>query len=272
MRIHIDTDLGGDIDDICALAMVLNWQGAELVAVTTNTDDRGRRAGYSRYALDLAGRKNIPVASGADVALNCYRWNGKPVKPGLPDEPLYWPEPVQPTHTPIEQALDLLEQSIKQKVTIVAIGSLTNLALLEKRTPGILAEADLYIMGGYVYPPRRGFPQWGNDMDLARLIALQAESFAKDRGNRPSILFDHTFTGLPQDTINFLHDPLACAIALGWRDGVEICEIPLATEIEGELLRQTIAKNGKSTKVVTRASAEKFNELWLAAVTRQIAL
>jgi len=24
-KVHLDTDLGGDIDDLCTLAMVLNW-------------------------------------------------------------------------------------------------------------------------------------------------------------------------------------------------------------------------------------------------------
>ena len=51
VALHLDTDLGGDIDDLCALAMVLNWPGVELLAVTTNSDDQGRRAGYARYAL-----------------------------------------------------------------------------------------------------------------------------------------------------------------------------------------------------------------------------
>ena len=29
-KIHLDTDLGGDLDDICALAMLLRWPGVEL--------------------------------------------------------------------------------------------------------------------------------------------------------------------------------------------------------------------------------------------------
>jgi purine nucleosidase len=66
--IHLDTDLGEDMDDLCALAMVLAWPGAELLAVTSNSEDGGRRAGYARRALDLAGRPEIPVAAGADAA------------------------------------------------------------------------------------------------------------------------------------------------------------------------------------------------------------
>jgi purine nucleosidase len=62
LKLHLDTDLGGDIDDLCALTMVLNWPDVELLAVTTVADDQGRRAGYARYALGLADREDIAVA------------------------------------------------------------------------------------------------------------------------------------------------------------------------------------------------------------------
>jgi len=314
LKFHIDTDIGGDIDDLCALAMVLNWPDVELLAVTTNTDDHGRRAGYARYAMDLAGREDIPVGAGADVSSNSYRWNGQPIRPGLPDETVYWPKPIPPAPTPIKYALDLIESSIEQGAIIAAIGAYTNLALLEKRSPGILSRANLYLMGGYVFPPRKGYPPWGNDMDwnvqcdvqsayfviersnptlipltvtvetslrrayletlrrsgpLAQLIARQAEAFASDENNRPATLYNQTWEGLPEDTINFQHDPLACAIALGWRDGVEISEISLRSEIKVELLYQSIVNNGKPTRVVTHVDGEKFNTFWLATVTRK---
>src|SRR5436190_7712791 len=160
LKLHLDTDLGGDIDDLCALAMLLNWPDVELLAVTTNSDDQGRRAGYARYVLGLAGRGEVAIAAGAEASLGCYR-----VWPGLPDEAVYWPEPIPPTPTPLDQALSLLEDSIEQGAIIVAIGAFTNLALLEKRSPGILCDAKLYLMGGYVFPPREGFPAWGHDMD-----------------------------------------------------------------------------------------------------------
>jgi hypothetical protein len=56
-KFHLDTDLGGYIDDLCALAMVLNWSEVELVAVTTVSDDPGKRAGYAGYALELSWTK-----------------------------------------------------------------------------------------------------------------------------------------------------------------------------------------------------------------------
>jgi inosine-uridine nucleoside N-ribohydrolase len=306
-KLHLDTDIGGDIDDLCALAMLLNWPEVELLGVTTNSDDQGRRAGYARYALKLAGRGEVPVAAGADISLACYR-----VRPGLPDEAAYWPEPIPPAPTPLEQALALLETSIEQGALIVAIGAFTNLALLEKRSPGILRRARLYLMGGYVYPPRAGFPPWGNDMDwnvqvdvqsaytvlqrssptliplsitvetalrrayldtlrgsgpLAQLIARQAEAFARDENMEAR--FGRTCPGLPGDIINFQHDPLACAIALGWDDGVEIGEIPLKLEIKNSWLHERVDDGGTPTRVVTRANGAGFSEFWLSTVTRK---
>ncbi len=54
IRIHLDTDLGSDTDDLCALAMLLGWPDAEVVGVTTSTDVDGVRHGFVRYALEVA--------------------------------------------------------------------------------------------------------------------------------------------------------------------------------------------------------------------------
>jgi len=307
LKLHLDTDIGGDIDDLCALAMVLNWPDVDLLAVTTNSDDRGRRAGFARYALDLAGRDDVAVAAGADAARGYYR-----VWPGLPDEAAYWPQPIPPAPTPLDQALALLVRSIEQGAIIAAIGAFTNLALLEERSPGILRQARLYLMGGYVFPPRDGFPRWGNDMDwnvqvdvqsallviqrsnptlvplsvtvetslrraylpalrqagpLAQIIARQAEAFATEYGYEAQ--YGQTCAGLADDMINFQHDGLACAIALGWREGVEIEDIPLKTEIKDGWLHQSVDSSGKPTRVVTRVDGGAFNEFWLRTVARK---
>ena len=306
-KLHLDTAIGGDIDDLCALALVLSWPGAELVAITTVAEHQGKRAGYARYVLGLAGRQDIPVAAGAGASLDCYRsWQG------LPDENAYWPEPVPPFPTSIDRALSLLENSIEQGAAIVAIGPFTNLALLEERSPGILRRARLYLMGGYVFPPREGFPVMGSDMDwnvqvdarsalivfqrskptlvplsitvetslrraylpilrqsgpVAQLLARQAEAFARDE--KLEARYGQTCRGLPDDTINFLHDPLACAIALGWNEGVEIREFPLISEIRDGWLLQRMDGRGQPTSVVSRVDGEGFNKLWLDAVTRE---
>src|SRR5919201_5280150 len=95
-RVHLDTDLGGDIDDLCALAMLLRWRGdVELTGITTVAEINGKRAGYVRYALGLEGRNDIPVAAGAGGSQRFY-----PQELGLPPEERYWPEPVAPSPNP----------------------------------------------------------------------------------------------------------------------------------------------------------------------------
>jgi len=178
LKLHLDTDIGGDIDDLCALAFVLGWPEVDLLAVTSVSDDGGRRAGYARYALDLAGRPDIPVAAGADASQGYYR-----VWPGLPEEAAYWPEPVAPAPGPLEGALDALECSIAQGALIVAIGPFTNLALLEERVPGILAHANLCLMGGYVFPPREGFPAWDHTMDWNVQVDVRSAQVVLERAH-----------------------------------------------------------------------------------------
>ena len=305
MKLHLDTDLGGDIDDLCALAMLCKWPGVDLTAVTTNQDNGGRRAGYVRYALNLAGKSEIPVAAGADASSDHYRFYSE-----LPDEKRYWPEPISPVPGPIDAALDLLQRSIEEGAIIAGIGAYTNLALLEKGNPGALEKANLCLMGGYIFPVPDGFPQldytmdWNMQIDaqsallvleranpllvpmtitmqtwlrradlpalrhagpVEQLIAKQAEAWAED--HRMETRFGETCAGLPKDTINFQHDPLACAIALGWKDGIEIEEIPVTSEIRDSWLHQRADPAGKPARVITRVDGSKFADFWLRLVT-----
>jgi purine nucleosidase len=48
VRVHLDTDIGGDPDDACALAMLLGWPGLDLVGITTTIDPGGVRAACAR--------------------------------------------------------------------------------------------------------------------------------------------------------------------------------------------------------------------------------
>ncbi len=305
MKIHLDTDLGGDLDDICALAMLLRWPGVELTGITSVGDDNGRRAGYVRAVLEMEGRNDIPIAAGADISQGLYRYHLD-----LPQESRYWPKPVAPSPNPVADALDLLKASITQGATIVGIGPYTNLYLLDKQHPGILKEAKITLMGGYIYPTRPGFPGWGNRDDfniqvdvksakyvlehanptlvplsvtaetyfrrayldrlrdagsLGQLIARQAEAFAEDEQHEAR--YGETCDGLPGDIINFQHDPLACAIALGWDEGVEIMELPLVFKETSGWLTERIDETGERFQVVTRVDGPRFSEFWLDRVT-----
>src|SRR5207302_4884796 len=72
---------------------------------------------------------------------------------------------------------------------------------------------------------------------LGQLIARQAEAFAQ--AERIEERYGRTCPGLPHDIINFQHDPLACAVALGWA-GVTVETLPLALTLEGDWLLEQI--------------------------------
>jgi purine nucleosidase len=300
-KIHLDTDIGGDMDDVCALAMLLKMPDVEITGITTVTEDNGRRAGYVKTMLDLVGRSDIPLAAGADVSGGYFRF-----APGYPSDEENWQKPVPHVPGSLDDALDLLKRSIEQGAIIVAIGQFTNLALLDKKYPNILKDATLFLMGGHIYEPREGFPQFGNHNDyniqldvksakyvlensnptiipltmtvetalrraylprlaqagkLGELIVRQAEACAKN--DKIADQYAAACPGLPSDIINFQHDPLACAIALGWREGVEITTIPLRFEVKDSFLHEIPDEDGKPTPIVTKIDANRFNEYWL---------
>src|SRR5262249_44574449 len=62
--VHLDTDLGGDTDDACALAMLLGWPAVDVVGVTTTIDPGGRRAGCVAELLEIAGSEWHPGGGG----------------------------------------------------------------------------------------------------------------------------------------------------------------------------------------------------------------
>ena len=300
-RVHLDTDLGSDTDDLCALAMLLGWPGAELVGVTTSTDPGGIRAGWVRWSLALAGRDAIPIAAGAAATL------GELFGPlAFPD---YWPQPVQPLPAAPGAALELLARSVEDGATLVAIGPWTNLAMLEAERPGLLRDADLVVMGGHVPPPGPRLPSWGPREDwnvqqdvraaeivlercdptvvpigpclhttlrdahmdalrqagaLGALLADQGEAHARDNGRRE---LGEAYPGLPDDLVNFQYDSLACAVGLGW-EGVRIEEIPIGIAIEESLLVMREDPAGHRLRVATEVDGARFENVWLDAVVR----
>jgi inosine-uridine nucleoside N-ribohydrolase len=284
--------------------MLLKWPDVEITGITTVAEFDGRRAGYVRYVLDLAVRPDIPVAAGADASCGRFRSAVE-----LPDEEAYWPEPIAPAPTPMTDALELLKRSVEAGARVIAIGPYTNLALLDEQHPGLLAQADLTLMGGHLYPVPVGFPQWDNSTDwnvqydvtsarhvfeqssptliplevtvqtalrrahlpalrdagpLGRLLARQAEATAAEYRNEE--IYGRTCTGLPDDIINFQHDPLACAVALGW-DGVTKQSLRIGTELRDGWLQERVDVVGREMTLVTAVDSVRFNDFWLSIVT-----
>jgi purine nucleosidase len=303
VRIHLDTDLGSDTDDACALAMLLGWPGVELVGVTTAVDPGGRRAGLVAHVLELAGRDDIPVAAGAEVSLTTLRCPGV-----IRDDRRYWSAAIPPRPSRAGAALDLLERNVEAGATVVAIGPYTNLALLEVFRPGRLGRVPIVVMGGWTQLPAGGLPGWGPEMDwnvqcdtrAAKILAattreltlvtlpatLKAHLRAADlprlaaSGPLGALLAhqgqahgeDHQMTavgrahgGLPDDLLNLHYDPVACAVAAGWT-GAAIEEQRLVPVLAGEVLHFQRSEDGRPMRVVVDVDGASFTETWLGAV------
>jgi purine nucleosidase len=301
VRIHLDTDLGGDTDDACALAMLLGWPDVEITGVTTVADPGGRRAAYVAHMLRLAGRDDIPLAAGAEVSATTLG-RANPV-----DDERHWPASVTPRPSPPGAALDLLERSLDTGATLVAIGPYTNLALLEISRIGSLRRQPVVVMGGWVEPPAPGLPRWGPEMDfnvqwdtrapevvaatarltmvtlpatlnahlrradlprlwaagpLGQLLARQSEAHAETY-QMEKLGRDHS--GLPDDLLNFQYDPVACAVALGW-SGATVEDIRVRPMRMGDVLSFQPHPDGRSTRAVLDVDGAAFRETWLSAV------
>jgi inosine-uridine nucleoside N-ribohydrolase len=302
-RVHLDTDLGGDPDDACALAMLVGWPGVDIAAITTTIDPGGQRAACVSHCLKLAGRQGIPVAAGAEASLTTRRI----ARPATTDE-RYWPDGIAATPSPSGAALEMLGRSIQRGLTIIAIGPLTNLAQLELSRPGSLGRARVVAMGGWIAPPADGLPPWGPERDwnvqwdtyaaqtvaatagdltlvplpvtleahlrerdlprvrasgpLGKLLAQQSEARRDDTG---LARLARSHAGLPDDLVNFHHDPVTCAVALGW-PGAVIEQMRLRPVMEKDVLRFSPDEDGRATKVVVGIDATAFGRIWIDAV------
>lgn len=143
--IVLDTDIGGDIDDAFALALILRSPELGLRAVTTVSGDTAARARLAAKMLAVTGRTGIPVAAGV---------------PGAPmDSPqTRWADSFSSPDLVSEGAVALMRSEIDRapgRIDLVAIGPLTNVAALLKQYPeeGKKIHA-IVLMGGSI---RRGY-------------------------------------------------------------------------------------------------------------------
>ena len=123
MRVHLDTDLAGDPDDVAALVYLLARDDVELTGITTVDDPGGRRAGYVAEVLRLAGRHGRAgrrgcrgvadhrAAVGRAAAGTAVLAGRGAARPG-----------------PLDAALDLLAASVAAGAVVVGIGPATTLA------------------------------------------------------------------------------------------------------------------------------------------------
>ena len=136
VSILLDTDIGSDIDDAICLGYLLCQPRCELLGITTVTADTVQRAALADFLCRKAGRADIPIHGGASAPI----WTG----PGQSEVPHYEvlagrPHRVEfPRHTAIE-FLRAIIRARPHEITLLAIGPMTNVALLFAVDPDIPA-------------------------------------------------------------------------------------------------------------------------------------
>lgn len=140
----LDTDIGSDIDDTWALAMLLHSLELDLKLVTTANADTTHRAKIVARMLEIAGRSDIPIGIGTFT-----KEGGYSQAPWVAEYDLAaYPGVV---HTDGVQALiDTIMQSPEQ-ITVIGIGPLTNIGEALLREPRIAEHARFVGMQGSVY-------------------------------------------------------------------------------------------------------------------------
>lgn len=141
--ILLDTDIGTDIDDAFALALIVASPELDLVGVTTVSGDTQARARLAAKMLWEAGGawRRVPVVA------------GEPGKP-LPIDQARWAEGFAGPQIRRQKAVDFLRTEFNRRpgqLTLVTIGPLTNVGTLLRQDPALAKKIKrLVMMGGSV--------------------------------------------------------------------------------------------------------------------------
>ncbi len=143
-KVILDTDIGTDVDDALALAVLLGSKDVDLLAITTVYGDTHLRATIAMYLCQLAKRK-VQTFVGESQPISEYEvWmsgsegkNYQNLSSLIPDS---------------KGAVDYLIETINsnpQAVEIIAIGPLTNIACAIQSSPDFVNNVKrIWIMGG----------------------------------------------------------------------------------------------------------------------------
>jgi purine nucleosidase len=144
MHLIFDTDIGTDVDDALALAVLLGSDEITIDLITTVYGDTRLRARLASRLISISGTaKSIPVAAGLAETRS--------------KKPVWWPGHEGALHTNLDHenidttpGVDAIAQHIQDGArTILAVGPLANIAALLDRYPREAAQLDrIVIMGG----------------------------------------------------------------------------------------------------------------------------
>jgi len=234
-KILLDTDIGNDIDDTVCLAYLLRQKKCEILGITTVSGEPVERAKITSAFLRAEGREEIPIYPGVEAPILT------PQKQPFPHQKIYLPKWSHETKFPEGEAIEFMRRTIRAnpgEVTLLAVGPLTNVALLfavDPEIPHLLKE--LVIMGGifaYSYIDNPCLTEWNArcdpyatsivygapvknmvsvGLDVTQQVILQKEEII-DLFTTDMLKVVLAFSGILEGTREVIafHDPLAAAM------------------------------------------------------------
>lgn len=143
----LDTDIGGDIDDTWALALMLKSPELDVKLITTDTGNTTYRAKIVAKMLEIAKRTDIPIGIGIHLDDN---------EGGQAD----WVKDYDLSSYPgviyqdgVQAIIDTIMNS-KEPITLICIGPLPNISAALERQPEIAKRAKFVGMHGSI---RKGY-------------------------------------------------------------------------------------------------------------------
>jgi inosine-uridine nucleoside N-ribohydrolase len=184
----LDTDIGGDIDDTWALAMLLRSPELDLKLVVTDTGNTAYRAAVAARMLEIGGRTDVPVGVGIHLADDAG-----------PQAP--WVEGYNLSDYPgvvHEDGVGALIEAIMDSpdpVTLICIGPLPNISAALEREPRLARRARFVGMHGSV---RLGY-------DGSRKVSAEYNVRAYPQACQQAFAAPWDVTITPLDTCGLVH-------------------------------------------------------------------
>jgi purine nucleosidase len=230
--IIFDTDIGDDIDDALALALALQSPELDVRAVTTVIDDTESRTRLAWKELGLYGRRDVALGTGASEPLLDPRHTSR-----ARQFEVLRPEDIAPSAAR-RRAADLIVEGLlasPEKLTLVPVGPLTNIALALKLEPRIKEKIERIVLMGGAFDLLRseyniqrdraaaqivfssGVPITVVGLDVTTRCKLEGSDLDRLRSaQNPASQFLVRLIGLWQnenaERYPTLHDPLAVAV------------------------------------------------------------
>src|SRR5664279_4170459 len=159
MKVIFDTDIGDDIDDVFALALLVTQPNVELLGVTTAWGDTALRARLTSRFLTAIGKTDVPVYAGPQTTEHTV-FTQATYAMGYPEK--QWPDATTFT-------LEAIRRN-PGEITLIAVSPFSNVGALIDKDPVTFRKLKrVVLMGGSI---KRGYGDVGYSANPAPSAAV----------------------------------------------------------------------------------------------------